>query len=101
MDNEERFNWEIYSDPGLASPKSVLIDYATELRQEMEEEIKIALLNAIWISRWNEDQTALTSVLTVEEAEKICKNIVIELDEAKYKIVKKKNLTKFSQNSKS
>jgi hypothetical protein len=56
----------------------------------MNKKIFIALNEAIWITRWNEDQTALKAVLTVEEAEKICKNIIKELNKAGFKIVKNK-----------
>lgn len=56
----------------------------------MEKEIRYALLEAIWISRWNEEKTGLTAVLTAEEAEKMCKNIIKELKKAGYKITKMK-----------
>lgn len=55
----------------------------------MEEELELALLEGIWLMRWNKKQTALSAVLTVEEAQKICKDIVEELDKAGYEIVKK------------
>ncbi|MCK9293272.1 hypothetical protein M0P25_04315 [archaeon] len=60
----------------------------------MEEidELKEALLEAIWISRWNNDFTALSAVLTTEEALKMCDDIVSELDKAGYKIIKKKDI---------
>lgn len=52
-------------------------------------DIDSALLDAIWIMRWNENKTAMSAVLTVEEAYNICKNIIKELDDAGYKIVSK------------
>ncbi|MEI6243031.1 MAG: hypothetical protein WCP39_06475 [Chlamydiota bacterium] len=55
----------------------------------MNEEIKDALLEAIWVMRWNETETALSAVLTSEEAEKMCDDIIVELGSAGYKIVKK------------
>lgn len=51
--------------------------------------LEIALLEALWITRWNESGTTLTSVLTEEEARKICERILIELDKAGYCIVEK------------
>lgn len=52
--------------------------------------LKNILLEAVWIVRWgSSDKTALSAVLTVEEAEKMCDDIVNELDKAGYKIVKK------------
>jgi hypothetical protein len=53
------------------------------------DEIDEVLLEAIWISRWNKDKTALTAVLTPEESIKMCKDIKQELDKAGYEIVKK------------
>ena len=50
---------------------------------EDQNEIEIALLEAIYI--WRGDRC----VLTVEESEKMVKDIFKELDEAGYKIVKK------------
>ena len=41
--------------------------------------IDLALLEAIYISRWNETKTALQAVLTVEESEQIVDNIKFEL----------------------
>lgn len=55
----------------------------------MEEELQLALLEGIWLMRWNEEKTAMSAVLTVEEAQQMCKDIVDELDRAGYKIVKK------------
>ncbi len=55
----------------------------------MTEKIELTLMEAVWTMRWNKNKTALIAVLTVEEAEKICKEVVTELDKAGYKIVKK------------
>jgi len=52
-------------------------------------DLENALLEAIWITRWNKEKTALSAVLTVEEATKMCKDILFELDKAGFKIVKK------------
>lgn len=53
------------------------------------DDLDEALLEAIWISRWNKDKTSLTSVLSVEESIKMCEDIKKELDKAGYKIIKK------------
>lgn len=53
----------------------------------MDEEIELALLKAVWISRWNEDGTVLSAVLTPEEAKSICVDIFDELHKSGYKIV--------------
>jgi hypothetical protein len=56
----------------------------------MDEELELALLEGIWIMRWNKEQTAMSAVLTSEEALQMCKDIVEELNNAGYEIVKKK-----------
>ena len=53
------------------------------------KKIETALLEAIYISRWTENQEALISVLTPEEAMKIVANIFEELDNIGYEIRKK------------
>lgn len=50
--------------------------------------VVIALLEAIWISRWNKNKTALSAVLEPEEAEKIVDDIFIELKKIGYEIRK-------------
>jgi hypothetical protein len=55
----------------------------------MDEELELALLEGIWIMRWNKEQTAMSAVLTSEEALQMCKDMVEELDRAGYEIVKK------------
>ena len=57
--------------------------------EELPEEIRLALLEAIWIMRENENETTIAAVLTVEEAKQMCIDIIKELDKAGYKIVKK------------
>lgn len=52
-------------------------------------DIDLTLLEAIWIMRWSDNKEVLYAVLTVEEAEQMCDNIIKELDKAGYKIVKK------------
>jgi len=59
----------------------------------MEENLELALLEAVWLMRWNKDKTAMAAVLTTEEAEQMCKNIVEELNNAGYEIVRKPNAT--------
>jgi len=54
-----------------------------------DEDIELALLEAIWTMRWTENKESLYSVLSVEEAQKIVKDIFIELDKSGYKIIKK------------
>jgi hypothetical protein len=54
-----------------------------------KEIIENALLEAIWISRWTQNNQALYAVLTSEEAFQIVKNIHDELDKIGYKITKK------------
>ena len=53
------------------------------------ENIENALLEAIWIMRWNQKKTAMRAVLSPEEAEKMCVDIIFELDKAGYKITNK------------
>lgn len=53
------------------------------------DDLDETLLKAIWISRWNEDKTALTAVLTPDEAMKMCQDIREKLDKAGYNIIKK------------
>ncbi len=54
-----------------------------------QEIIETALMEAIYISRWNEDKTALYAVLTPEETEQMVKDIFSELDYVGYEIRKK------------
>jgi len=51
--------------------------------------IKEILSESIYISRWNDDKTALTAVLTPDETEKIINDIISNLNKEGYKIVKK------------
>ena len=55
------------------------------------EELELTLLEAVWLMRWNKEKTAMTAVLTEEEATQMCKDIVDELDKAGYEIVRKDN----------
>lgn len=55
----------------------------------MEDGLRNALLEAIWLMRWNKEGTAMTAVLTVEETFKMCDDIVDELDKAGYEIFDK------------
>jgi uncharacterized membrane protein len=55
----------------------------------MNKKIQNALLEAIWIMRWNKNKTAMTAVLEIEEAIKICDDIVKELGKVGYVITKR------------
>lgn len=55
----------------------------------MNIEIQTAILEGIWLMRWNKEETALTAVLTKNEALKMCEDIIEELDHAGFKIVEK------------
>ena len=54
-----------------------------------DEKLELALLEAIYIMRWDKEQTALTAVLTEEECNQIVSEIHKKLNRAGYKIVKK------------
>lgn len=53
------------------------------------DKVVVALLNAVWVSRWNKNKTALTAVLTTEEAELIVDDIFLELEKIGYEIRRK------------
>lgn len=57
--------------------------------EDKNEKVELALLEAIYLMRWNEAKTAMTAVLTPEECNQIVRDIYHELDKAGYKIVKK------------
>lgn len=68
----------------------------TEMKNKIEvhsdneqENIELALLEAIWISRWTTNKQALVAILEPEEAQKIVKDIFVELDKIGYEIKKK------------
>lgn len=48
--------------------------------------VEAILLEAIWVMRWNRDKTQMTAVLTNEEANQICKNIIKELNNSGFMI---------------
>lgn len=54
-----------------------------------KEEIVSAILEGIWIMRWNKTKTAMTAVLTPEEAEKMANDVVKELKKAGFRIIPK------------
>ena len=54
-----------------------------------QENIELALLEAVWVTRWTKNKQALIAVLEPEEAEQIVKDIFIELDKIGYEIKKK------------
>lgn len=53
------------------------------------ENIELALMEAVYISRWTVSKAALYAVLTPEETQQIVKDIFIELDKIGYEIRKK------------
>jgi len=61
-----------------------------EVYSENEQEnIELALLEAVYISRWTPNGQAIYAVLTPEEAQQVVKDIFIELDKIGYEIKKK------------
>lgn len=56
----------------------------------MKEDVRNALLEAIWVMRWNKQKTAMVAVLTDKEAEQICVDIAEELNKIGYEISFKK-----------
>jgi len=60
-----------------------------ELSLEQCEEIESALMEGVWLMRWNKEKTSMSAVLQAVEAHKICSEVIEELDKAGYKIVKK------------
>ena len=60
------------------------------MTEEEKDESQDALLKAIWIMRWtDEDKQSMYAVLKVDEAMEMVEEIHKELDKAGYKIVKK------------
>jgi hypothetical protein len=61
-----------------------------ELSDEDNLELYYLLLESIWISRWTDErQQSLYAVLIPEEAEEAVKDILKDLDDNGFKIVKK------------
>jgi len=61
-----------------------------QLTEKDKDDIYYILLESVWVSRWtDEKQQSLYAVLTPEEAESIAKDILTNLDNAGFKIVKK------------
>lgn len=54
-----------------------------------QENIELALMEALWITRWTPNGEALYAVLEPEEAQKMVKDIFVELDKIGYEIKKK------------
>lgn len=52
------------------------------------EEIQNILLESVWITRWNDDKTALYAILEPDEAVKITEDIINNLKEKGYEIKK-------------
>lgn len=61
----------------------------TKKKETEKEIIELALMEAIYISRWNDDKTALCAVLTPDEVEQMVNNIFSELGHVGYEIRKK------------
>lgn len=55
-----------------------------------EEKVKDALLEAVFVTRWKKDGTSQYSLLTTNELKETIENIIDELDEAGFEIVRKK-----------
>ncbi len=55
----------------------------------MNEKIELALLEAVWLMRWNKEKTAMHAVLTESEANQMCLDIIEELDKIGYEIRRK------------
>lgn len=60
------------------------------MKKTEKDIVETALMEAIYISRWNENKSALYAVLTTEETDKMVKDIFTELDNIGYEIKKKK-----------
>lgn len=60
------------------------------MKKTEKDIVETALMEAIYISRWNENKSALYAVLTTEETEQMVKDIFTELDNIGYEINKKK-----------
>lgn len=48
-----------------------------------------ALLDAVWLMRWNKKKTSMTAIMEPEEAQKIVDGIFEELDKIGYEIKRK------------
>ena len=57
--------------------------------QNKKDTIQTALLEAVWISRWSQNNQGLAAVLTESEAQHIVDNIFDELEKIGYEIKKK------------
>ena len=67
----------------------------------VNEKIKDALLEAVFVTRWRKDGRTQYALLNNNELKETINNIITELDEAGYKIVKKTNTkSKFKTNVK-
>lgn len=60
------------------------------MKKTEKDIVETALMEAIYISRWNANKSALYAVLTTEETEQMVKDIFTELDNIGYEIKKKK-----------
>jgi predicted metal-dependent RNase len=59
------------------------------MKKQEKNNIRVALLKAIFITRWNEEYKMSINVLEPNEVEDILENIFIELDKIGYEIKKK------------
>lgn len=51
--------------------------------------VENALLEAVWLMRWNKDKTAMSAIMEPEEAMQIVDDIFKELNKIGYEIKKK------------
>lgn len=74
----------------IDSLKKNLLLIDKKLTNDDEDKLHNILLESVWISRWTDNNmNSLYAVLTPEEAEQIVKDILIDLDNNGFKIVKK------------
>lgn len=52
-------------------------------------EIEDALLEAVYVTRWNEEKTSMYPLLSVIETKQVIDDVVNELDKAGFEIIKK------------
>ena len=52
-------------------------------------EIEDALLEAVFITRWNEEKSSMYPLLSIPETQQVINDVIIELDKAGFIIIKK------------
>lgn len=58
------------------------------MKNDIDEDLLLTLLESVHITRWNKDNTVLYSVLTVDEMYNIVDEIITNLKNNNYKIIK-------------